>query len=178
MESSLPAPLAAFVAQLDVRSLGMSAAVVGGGAIAAQLGGAALRQIDAVEDFAAGGPAREALTDAVGGLVIDAAVTAVVYTTSTPEVAARVGALMAVGTIVSAAAKPLAGTIAGIVDKGTSMVAGVLGKTPGGLADFDPSRSLTAAAPGGLADFEPGGFLAAPGGLDPYAVPGGDPYAG
>lgn len=171
MASNLPAPLAAFVGTLDVQSLAMSAAAVGAGAIAAQLGGAALRQVDALEDFASGGAVQEAAVDLAGGLIVDAGVTAVVYVASSPQNAAKVGGLMAVGTVLSAAAKPAAGIVVDIVDWGTSAVAGLLGKgapPPGGLADFDPTRALT--APGGLADF-------APGGMDPYAVPGGDPYA-
>lgn len=174
MASSLPAPLAAFVSSLDVRSLAMSAGAVGAGAVAAQLGGAALRQIDAVEDFAAGGAVQEAAVDLAGGLVIDAAATAVVYVAASPQTAGKVGALMAVGTVLSAAAKPAAGLVAQIVDGGTSFVAGLLGKgtpAPGGLADFDPSRALP--SPGGLADFTvPGGDGIA----DPYTAPGGSPY--
>jgi hypothetical protein len=121
---ALPAPIKALVASAQPKRLMMNVIPVAAGAVAAQAGGALLKQVDAVNDFASGGEAQEALVDLAGGLAIDAAILAGVAATQGKAMAEKVAPLLVVGTVVSAAAPLVAGPIADGIEKLVDLVGG------------------------------------------------------
>lgn len=162
-KSMLPAPIAAFVSGIAPMRVVSTVMPVVAGVATGEIGGAALKMITPIEDFASGGPPQDALVHVAGGTVLNAAVTAGYFlATKNAGGAGKIAALMTVGTLVTGAQPFIAPAIAKVVDAVTTALAGVLKKTPA----IAPSSTQ---APAGLADFNPAGLADfTPGGADPY----------
>lgn len=165
----MPAPIRALIAGAQPKRVLANVLPVAGGAIAAQLGGALLKQIDQVEEFAAGGELQEAVVDLAGGLVIDAGIVAAVGATQGAAAAQKVAPLLVVGTAVSAFAPFAAPYIADGIEAVVGLVAG--DKVAALPAPAAPQKALAARngvarpqvvnmirQPGGLYDMAPGGL--------------------
>lgn len=141
-------------------------AAVGGGFVAAQVGGALAKQIDAVENFAAGGPVQEAVVDFGGGVAVDAVALGALAAFGKKGAAKKAAPLVLAGTAVGAFAPLAAPYIADGIDK-------LVGLVVGGGAPAVPSSSRVAPtgrqlgsgnllqmqrAPGGLYELAPGGI--------------------
>lgn len=151
----------AFVAPIAkaVKPAAIGLAVVGVGALNAQVGGAVIKAISPkAEAFAAKSEWNEAAVDAAGGVVLDAAVCAGVGAWKGPKAALAAAPLLLIGTGASALARPTSHYFVKIVDKAVALV------------DRTPASSNAAAAPAAA----PSGFpLATPNMLGP---PGGVGY--
>jgi hypothetical protein len=165
---ALPAPIKSLVNAANPARLAKNVLPVAAGAVAAQAGGALLKQIDQVNDFASGGEAQEALVDLAGGLAIDAMILAGVAASKGKAMAEKVAPLLVVGTVVSAAAPLVAGPIADGIEKLVDMVGGSsspalpspsVGAPQLGAATRTVRPTLTMARkPGGLYEMTPGGI--------------------
>ncbi len=174
-DSKLPAPVQALLKGIEPVGLAKTVGAFSGGFIAAQLGGALAKQVDAIEDFANGGVLQEVLVDAGAGLVLDGVATAALYATQGEEVAVKAAKLMVVGTVVGAGLPAAAPFIADGIEKVVDMIFGDSAKTatpPAGPAKpvtattsrvgvtgvASKTTRLALAAPGGLYDIAPGGL--------------------
>lgn len=129
MASKLPAPIQALVAGINPKRVAMNVAPVLGGAIVAELGGALLKQIDAVEDFANGGDYNEAAVDLAGGLILDVGIIAAIGAAKGAPMAKQVAPLLVVGTILGAATPIIAPMISKAIKDGIDMLFGADAKT-------------------------------------------------
>lgn len=165
---ALPAPIKSLVRAADPKRLAMNVVPVAAGAVAAQAGGALLKQIDAVNQFASGGELQEAAVDLAGGLAVDALIVAGVAATQGKATAEKVAPLLVVGTVVSAAAPLVAGPIADGIEKLVDLVGGssapalpppaVAAPQLVGKGARAPAVINMARKPGGLYDIAPGGI--------------------
>lgn len=165
---ALPAPIKSLVKASKPQRLLMNVAPVAAGAVAAQLGGALLKQVDAVNDFATGGELQEAAVDLAGGLFIDGAIIAGVAAAGKKGTAEKIAPLLVVGTVVSAAAPVVAGPIADLIEKAVDLVGGssapalpppnVAAPQLGAAGKRAPAVINMAKRPGGLYDVAPGGL--------------------
>lgn len=166
---ALPAPIKSLTRGLDPKRLIMNVAPVAAGAVAAQAGGALLKQIDAVNDFATGGEVQEAIVDLAGGLAIDGVILAGVAASKGKAMAEKVAPLLVVGTVISAAAPLVAGPLADGIEKLVDLVGGSTAPAlPAPANPAAPQLKGKGAAPtnvitmrrtaGGLYDMAPGGL--------------------
>lgn len=128
--------------------------LVAGGVVAAKAGGALLRKVDAVAAFAAKSPARAAVVDAAGGLLLSGLVIAGLAAAGKSKIAAQTAPFL-MGGAVMAALGPV--VVDKVVAKAEEMVAAIGKAKPSG-------RVIRLAAPAAGGDF--------PGGLAPRRLAG------
>ena len=151
-------------------SVGKTVAPVAAGYVAAQLGGALLKQIDAVGAFAVGGEYQEAAVDLAGGALATVATAAVMGAAHVnADTITKTAALMGVGAVLSAAAPVIAKPMADAIDKVVGFIAGDEKAAATALPAPSPAkqlpartaptaRTITMAKAGGLYDLHPGGL--------------------
>lgn len=151
----------AFIAPIAkaVKPAAIGLAVVGTGALAAQVGGAVIKAMSPqAEAFAAKSDWNEALVDAAGGVVLDTGVVAGIGAWKGAKAAVSAAPLLLIGTGASALARPTAHMFAKVVDKAVALVDRTPASANAGAAPAIPPSGMPFATPAM-------GLLPSPGGV-------------